>query len=134
LPAHSGTGRRIVYSERVPQHIWLVDAHGTVVRDFAASGRAAWPRVGTYRVRSRSASSYSTTYRVSFRWMVRFAYGHHAWIGFHTIPRYASGRLMHPVSQLGQAVGRGGCPHSSDANARFLYSWAHIGTKVVVLR
>ena len=133
LPRRSGSGRRIVYSERLPQHIWLVDAHGAVVRDFAASGRADWPRAGTYRVRSKSSRSWSTTYGVSFRWMVRFTYGHHAWIGFHTIPRYSSGRLMHPVSQLGKPVGRGGCPHSADANAKFLYHWAGLGTKVVVL-
>jgi hypothetical protein len=123
-----------VYSERTPQHVWLVAASGRVVRDFAASGRKNWPRTGTYRVFSKSPRSYSTTYGVSFRWMVRFAQGHSASIGFHTIPRYRSGRLMHPLSKLGKPVGRGGCPHSADPDARFLYRWASVGTKVVVVR
>jgi lipoprotein-anchoring transpeptidase ErfK/SrfK len=134
VPKHSGTGRRIVYSERTPQHVWLVAASGRVVRAFAVSGRKDWPRAGTYRVFSKSPRSYSTTYGVSFRWMVRFAHGHSASIGFHTIPRYRSGRLMHPLTKLGKPVGRGGCPHSADPDARFLYRWAGIGTKVVVVR
>jgi hypothetical protein len=134
VPKRSGDGRRIVYSERTPQHAWLVDARGRVVRDFPVSGRKDWPRPGTYRVFSKSPRSYSTTYGVSFRWMVRFAHGHSASIGFHTIPRYRSGRLMHPLSKLGKPVGRGGCPHSADPDARFLYRWAGIGATVVVVR
>lgn len=134
VPRHSGTGRRIVYSERTPQHVWLVAASGRVVRDFAVSGRKDWPRPGSYRVFSKSPRSYSTTYGVSFRWMVRFAHGHSASIGFHTIPRYGSGRLMHPLRKLGRPVGRGGCPHSADPDAKFLYRWASLGTKVVVVR
>jgi lipoprotein-anchoring transpeptidase ErfK/SrfK len=41
---------------------------------------------------------------------------------------------MHPLTKLGKPVGRGGCPHSADPDARFLYRWAGIGTKVVVVR
>jgi hypothetical protein len=66
--------------------------------------------------------------------MVRFAHGRDASIGFHTIPTYADGRYTHPVSQLGLAVGHGGCVHSTDADAAFLYRWAPVGTTVVVLR
>jgi hypothetical protein len=134
VPARSGTGRRIVYSERVPQHIWLVNADGSVARDFAASGRVNWPRTGTFRVFSKSLRSNNARYGVTFRWMVRFTIGHASAIGFHSIPRYYNGRPMQSVAQLGQAVGKGGCPHSADANAQFLYTWAHIGTRVVVTR
>ena len=134
VPKHSGSGRRIVYSESTPQHVWLVDRRGRVVRDFPVSGRKDWPRVGTYRVFSKSPRSWSSTYGVRFRWMVRFAHGHSAAIGFHTIPRYPSGRLMHRAEQLGRPVGRGGCPHSAGPDARFLYRWAGIGTTVVVVR
>ncbi len=134
VPPHSGRGPRIVYSERTPQHVWLVGTNGRVVRDFAVSGRPAWPVTGTFHVFSKSPRSWSSTYGVSFRWMVRFAHGHHAAIGFHTIPRYPSGRLLHPVSLLGRPVGLGGCPHSADADAAFLYRWSRIGTTVVVVR
>jgi hypothetical protein len=134
LPRASGTGRRIVYSEKVPQHVWLVDAHGCVVRDFKASGRKDWPRPGVYHVFSKSPTSSSGVYGVRFRWMVRFAHGRAASIGFHTIPTYSNGRYTHPVSQLGLAVGHGGCVHSTNADALFLYRWAPVGTTVVVLR
>jgi lipoprotein-anchoring transpeptidase ErfK/SrfK len=134
VPARSGSGRRIVYSEKLPQHIWLVNADGSIARDFAASGRANWPRTGTFRVYSKSPRSNNARYGVTFRWMVRFTIGHSSAIGFHSIPRYYNGKPMQSVAQLGQAVGKGGCPHSADADAKYLYAWAGIGTKVVVIR
>ncbi|MFN8157397.1 MAG: L,D-transpeptidase family protein [Candidatus Nanopelagicales bacterium] len=134
VPRGSGTGRRIVYSEKVPQHVWLIDAKGCVVRDFKASGRKDWPRPGVYHVFSKSPTSSSGVYGVRFKWMVRFAHGRAASIGFHTIPTYPNGRYTHPVSQLGLAVGHGGCVHSTNADALFLYRWAPVGTTVVVLR
>jgi lipoprotein-anchoring transpeptidase ErfK/SrfK len=133
LPARSGTGRRIVYTEKTPQHVWLVEADGTIVADYAASGRADWPKPGTYHVFSQSR--YSSATGLTFAYMTRFAHGRHANIGFHTIPRYnRSHRLTHPVSALGLPVGHGGCVHLTDAGAAFLYRWARIGTTVVVLR
>jgi lipoprotein-anchoring transpeptidase ErfK/SrfK len=133
LPARSGSGRRIVYSEKTPQHVWLVEADGTIVADYAGSGRADWPRPGTYHVFSQSR--YSSATGLTFAYMTRFAHGRHANIGFHTIPRYnGSHRLTHPVSALGLPVGHGGCVHLTDAGAAFLYRWARIGTTVVVLR
>ena len=134
VPRGSGSGRRIVYSEKVPQHVWLVDAKGCVVRDFKASGRKDWPRPGVYHVFSKSPPSSSGVYGVRFKWMVRFAHGRAASIGFHTIPTYPNGRYTHPVSQLGLAVGHGGCVHSTNADALFLYRWAPVGTTVVVVR
>jgi hypothetical protein len=133
VPARSGSGRRIVYSERLPQHAWLVDAHGRVARDFAVSGRIDTPHAGTFHVFSKSPSSSNAHYGVTFRWMVRFAVGRSAAIGFHSIPRYYDGRSMQTLAQLGLPVGKGGCPHSADADAEFLYRWANVGTTVVVL-
>jgi hypothetical protein len=133
-PRASGTGRRIVYSEKVPQHVWLVDARGCVVRDFRASGRKGLAATRHLPRVQQVADSSSGVYGVRFRWMVRFAHGRAASIGFHTIPTYANGRYTHPVSQLGLAVGHGGCVHSTDADAAFLYRWAPVGTTVVVLR
>lgn len=134
VPAKSGTGRRIVYDETVPQHVWVIDGSGRVVRDFPVSGRTDWPRPGTYRVFSKSPASSSQQYLVTFKWMIRFAHGRAASIGFHDIPRYRGGALVHPVSGLGQALGKGGCPHLTTADAQWLYRWAGLGTKVVVVR
>ena len=134
LPAGSGSGRRIVYSEGVPQHAWIVDASGRVLRDFPVSGRADWPRPGTYRVYSRSAYSNNPAYHVTFRWMVRFTIGHSAAIGFHSIPRYYDGRPMQTVASSASRSGAAAAPHSADADAAFVYRWAGLGTTVVVVR
>lgn len=134
LPAHSGTGRRIVYSMATPQHVWVVDGAGRVLRQFKTSGRVDTPRAGTYRVFSKSELGSNPYYRVTFRYMIRFTYGRSAAIGFHSVPRYYDGTLVHPLSQLGQPVGAGGCPHLAGPDAHWLYSWAGVGTKVVVVR
>jgi lipoprotein-anchoring transpeptidase ErfK/SrfK len=132
LPARSGSGRRVVYVMGKHEHVWLVEADGRVVRDMPGSGRADWPRAGTYHVFSQSR--YSSAPGLTFAYMTRFAHGRTASIGFHTIPRYnGSGRLTHPVSQLGLPVGHGGCVHLADKDAAYLYHWAHVGTTVVVI-
>lgn len=72
---------------------------------------------------------------MTFRWMVRFAHGEKARIGFHDIPRWASnGRAIQAEEALGDPIGRGGCVRQSAENARWLYGWAAVGTTVVVLR
>jgi lipoprotein-anchoring transpeptidase ErfK/SrfK len=132
LPRHSGSGRRVVYVMGKHEHVWLVEADGRVVRDMPGSGRADWPRAGTYHVFSQSR--YSSAPGLTFAFMTRFAHGRKADIGFHTIPRYnGSGRLTHPVSQLGLPVGHGGCVHLTDKDAAYLFHWAHVGTTVVVI-
>ena len=96
--------------------------------------RAGRPAAGTYRVFSKSVRGVSSTYGVTFRHMIRFAHGRSAAIGFHSIPRYRDGYLVHPASMLGLPIGWGGCPHLTEADARWLYSWAGVGTTVVVVR
>lgn len=135
LPARSGSGRRIVY-QKSTMHLWVVGADGIVLRDYPVTGRPDRPRPGTYRVFSKSASSVSLSEpKVTFRWMVRFAWGEKARIGFHDIPRWASsGRTIQATRDLGEPIGRGGCVRQSPENARWLYGWADVGTTVVVLR
>lgn len=135
VPAKSGTGRRVVYMQSEPQYVWLIDSRERVVREFPVSGRTDWPLPGTYAVFSKSPSSYNAPLNVSFTHMVRFVWGHTSAIGFHSIPRSLStGKPVHSEADLGKAVGVGGCPHLSDADAEFLYGWARMGTTVVVLR
>jgi hypothetical protein len=132
LPSRSGTGRRAVYSIG-QQHVWIVDAQESVVRSFPVSGMKGQPKLGTYSVFSQSLTSFSPELPdVTFRYMTRFAIGRNGGnIGFHEIPlRY--GRPMQRVEELGSFKGSG-CLRSSTADARFVYSWAKPGTKVVVV-
>lgn len=134
LPAASGTGRRIVYSER-RAHLWVVEADGTVLRDYPVTGRVGRPGPGTYRVYSTSPTSVNPIARVRFDLMVRFARGiTGAPIGFHTIPRWYDGRPLQSDEQLGTAIGQGGCVRQSRADAEWLYAWARVGDAVVVVR
>jgi hypothetical protein len=132
LPANSGTGRRIVYS-RAQQRLWAVDEAGTVVKTHPVSGRRYEPYAGTYRVYSRSESTYSAADpSVRWRFMVRFAYGPQGGrIGFHEIPN-RHGRPLQTREQLGLPLS-GGCVRQWTADAIWIWSWAPIGTKVVVL-
>lgn len=132
LPAKSGTGRRIVYSAS-EQHLWIVDAAGTVLRDYPVTGRVDRPGPGTYSVYSKSEQSYNPIAKVTFTHMVRFAYGvTGASIGFHSIPKWTNGKALQTDASLGLALGRGGCVRQTMANATYLYDWSKVGDKVVV--
>ena len=132
IPERSGTGRRAVYSIR-QQHVWVVDGGEMVIRTFPVSGMKGQPKPGTYSVFSQSLSSFSPELPgVTFRYMTRFAIGRNGGnIGFHEIP-VRNGKPMQTVEELGTFKGSG-CLRSSTADARFMFSWAKPGTKVVVV-
>ena len=132
VPAKSGTGRRIVYANR-QQRVWVINADNEVIRTFLVSGMLRQPGKGTFRVFSKSPSSFSPEFAgVTFRFMTRFAIGRNGGnVGFHEIPlRY--GKPMQTVDELGAFKGSG-CLRSSTQDARFIYRWATLGTKVVVV-
>lgn len=52
LPAHSGTGERVVYSLSGGR-VWLVGPSGAVVRTFPVTGSAPLPALGTHKVFAR---------------------------------------------------------------------------------
>jgi lipoprotein-anchoring transpeptidase ErfK/SrfK len=132
LPSHSGSGRRIVYSERAA-HLWVVGADGSVIRDYPVTGRVGRPKPGSYHVYAKSTVAINPGEKLRFEYMVRFAVGiTGARIGFHTIPRYYDGVPIQKDSQLGTAIGAGGCVRQSRADAVWLYDWSRVGDTVVV--
>jgi hypothetical protein len=133
-PANSGWGRRVVYSKTF-QRVWVVDESGTTIKTHLVSGRQTPldPRPGTYSVWSRSRHTYSIS-NPTVRWgyMVRFAKGARGGnIGFHEIPNQY-GRPVQTIAQLGQPLS-GGCVRQAVWDAIWMWNWAQIGTKVVVL-
>jgi hypothetical protein len=132
LPANSGSGRRIVYS-RAQQRLWAVDALGIVVKTHRVSGRLYEPYAGTYHVYSRSLYTNSIADpSIRWRYMVRFTYGPGGGrIGFHEIPN-RNGVPLQTYEQLGLPLS-GGCVRQTTADALWVWNWAPIGTKVVVL-
>ena len=136
LPPNSGIGRRAVYSKS-QQRVWAVDANGAVIKTHLVSGRLAHcdPRPGTYSVYSRSLHTFAThNPSLVWRYMVRFAKGCRGGnIGFHEIPTdRRTGNPVQSVSQLGTALS-GGCVRQAESDAVWMWNWAQLGTKVVVL-
>jgi len=134
LPANSGTGRRVVYSKG-RQRVWAVDSAGNVIKTHLVSGNLHWakPQLGTYSVFSRSRYTYALS-NPTIRWgyMVRFAHGPSGDnIGFHEIPTQY-GYPVQSVSQLGTPLS-GGCVRQAVSDAIWMWNWAYIGTKVVVI-
>ena len=132
VPIKSGTGRRIVYANR-QQRVWVINADNEVIRTFPVSGMLGQPGKGTFSVFSKSPTSYSPEFAgVTFRFMTRFAIGRNGGnIGFHEIP-IRNNKPMQTVDELGAFKGSG-CLRSSTQEALFIYQWATLGTKVVVV-
>ena len=134
LPPNSGEGRRVVYSKSL-QRVWTVEADGTVSKTHRVSGRLTWnqPTPGTYSVFSRSSFTCNIKNpSICWRYMVRFTRGPEGDnIGFHEIPR-RDGVPVQSVSQLGQPLS-GGCVRQATPDAVYIWDWAPVGTKVVVL-
>lgn len=132
LPAGSGTGRRVVF-DRARQRVWLVRADGQVAATYLVSGSVSDNLgAGRYAVFSRSEDAVGIDDSGTMRWFVRFTRGPSgAAIGFHTIP-VDEGRRVQTVAQLGTPLSHG-CIRQRDADAKRLWDFAPLGTRVVVL-
>lgn len=133
-PRDKHTGKRIVYDKKL-MTVWLMDKDNEVVARYPVVGRWDRPAKGTYRVFSKSPASYNPESDVTFTHMVRFAPGLQTGysIGFHAIPRYRDGSMMHSEKQLGLPIARGGCVRLSDKAAKHVYRFLDQGDLVVVL-
>ncbi|MGY9074047.1 MAG: L,D-transpeptidase [Acidimicrobiales bacterium] len=131
IPAHVGTGQRIIYSNS-DQRIWLIEADGRVFDSYLVSGKYLDPLPGTYAVFSKSRYAFAGHDGITMDHMVRFAHGRRLAIGFHSIPKYGNGVPMQTVEQLG-TYRSSGCVRQRPDQAERLFAWAPIGTPVIVL-
>jgi hypothetical protein len=129
VPAGSGFGRRIVYSNSM-QRVWLVEDNGFASHSFPVSGKRGVPAPGTYHVFSKSNPSFAGSLRLPH--MTRFAHGRSLAIGFHGIPLHPNGTPIQSDAELGQYRSHG-CVRMNQDAATTLDAWAPIGTTVVVL-
>ena len=134
MPMDKGTGRRIVYDKSL-MTVWVMNKNNEVVYRFPIVGRWDRPVMGDYKIFSKSEHSGNPNSKVTFEHMTRFAYGNDGKtaIGFHSIPKYYDGRMMHSVKQLGLPIASGGCVRMAAEDAEKLYEWSKIGDLVVVL-
>jgi hypothetical protein len=134
LPSDSGSGRRIVF-DMAAQRVWLVAERGgqdVVRRTYLVSGSLTDNlRAGTYAVYSKSMHAVGIDDSGTMEYMVRFAHGANAAIGFHDIPTL-DGRLVQTRKDLGTPQSHG-CIRQRRPDARALWQFAPVGTKVVVV-
>lgn len=134
LPAESGSGRRIVF-DQTRQRVWLVEAgrggRDRVRRTYLVSGSLTDNLApGSYAVYSRSRDAVGIDDSGTMRWMVRFAHGPRAPIGFHDIPVH-QGRRVQTRAELGTPQSHG-CVRQATPDAKALWRFADHGTPVVV--
>jgi hypothetical protein len=133
LPPNSGSGKRVVY-DRAGQRVWAVDKNDRVVRSWLVSGSKYNNEVpGTHEVYSRSEVSTAWNGKAFLPKMIRWLKTDIGAIGFHGIPRHvADGSRYMKDTELGTRLS-GGCQRQADMDATFMWDFAQIGTKVVVL-
>ena len=133
LPASSGSGKRLVY-DRAGQRVWAVDGNDRVVRSWLVSGSKYSNELpGVHEVYSRSEYSTAWNGKAILPRMVRWLQTKIGHIGFHGIPRHVEDNSRYQTdAELGTRLS-GGCQRQADLDAAFVWDFAQIGTKVVVL-
>ena len=131
LPVDSGEGRRVVF-DRSAQRVWLVGGAGVVRRSYPVSGSVTDNLdPGTYEVYSKSKQAWGIDDSGSMKYMVRFAHGDNAAIGFHDIP-VKDGERVQSKADLGTPQSHG-CIRQWRPDAKALWDFAPVGSTVVVV-
>lgn len=133
LPENSGTGRRVVYS-RAGQRVWAIDENENVIRSWLVSGSQYDNELpGTHEVYSRSEVSTAWNGKAFLPKMIRWLRTDIGHIGFHAIPLRRADRTPYQTeAELGTRLS-GGCQRQANADADFMWEFAQVGTKVVVV-
>jgi hypothetical protein len=133
VPADSGSGRRIVFSQSL-QRVWLLGQRpDDVQRTYLVSGSVTHNlQPGTYAVYSKARWAVGVEDSGVMQYFVRFTRGPTgAAIGFHSIPS-KNGVPLQTRAQLGTAQSHG-CIRQNMPDAIALWNFAPIGTTVVVV-
>jgi hypothetical protein len=133
LPENSGSGRRVVYS-LTGQRVWAIDENDVVIRSWLVSGSKYNNELtGTHEVYSRSEMSTAWNGKAFLPQMIRWLKTDIGHIGFHAIPLHREDNSPYQTeAELGQRLS-GGCQRQANADAAFMWDFAQVGTKVVVV-
>jgi peptidoglycan hydrolase-like protein with peptidoglycan-binding domain len=133
LPEGSGEGRRLVY-QRAGQRVWAVGDDGEIIRSWLVSGSQYMNELpGTHYVYSRSEMSTAWNGKAYLPKMVRWLQTQRGHIGFHAIPLHVEDNSPYQTeAELGTRLS-GGCQRQANRDADFVWAFADIGTKVVVI-
>ena len=128
LPA-APLGDQTIVVDRASQRVFLCGEHGAILKIYSCATGSYYPTVGVFQVSEKiptakslfddSRFSFFTVFQLAEKW---------AKVGFHSIPVFPDGR---PAGGLGQPNSHG-CVRLAYDDAKFLYDWARLGTKVIV--
>lgn len=126
-------GKRVVY-DRTGQRVWAVDDQERIVRSYLVSGSQYRNEVpGVHTVYSKSESALGWDLTADLPYMIRYTQTERGHIGFHAIPNWRdTGEKLQTVDELGLKLS-GGCTRQALLDAQFLWEFAEVGTKVVVI-
>jgi len=134
----SGQGRRVVVSQ-TQNYVWLVQANGRVLAQGGLVDNPGELRPGSYRVGSlcgRQAKIRMNSDHGGQLWLPYFTRFANCGVGFHRIPvDKSSGNQIHPDWLLGTNYRlSSGCIRLSQRVASRMWTFAGVGTRVVVVR
>lgn len=127
---NEGVGKRVIYSNG-EQRVWLVEASGELAKTHLVSGRRGVPAAGEYEVYSKSRHASAPYKGITMEYMVRYTFGINWPLGFHSIPVRPDKTPLQTIEQLGTHRSAG-CSRQHIDDARFVFHWADLGTKVIV--
>lgn len=133
VPAHSGSGRRIVISQG-QNWVWVVSAGNKVLAQGGIVDNPGVLHHGSFHTGSYCGRSARVKRNTSGSlWLDHFVRFAPCGIGFHRIPRYkSSGRQMHADYLLGTNLATShGCIRVSSGTARRIWDFTAAGRTVV---
>lgn len=134
VPARSGTGRRIVLSQR-QNWVWLVGPAGGVVAQGPMIDNPAEVSPGTYRSGSYCGRAGRIAANRSYNGLIlrNFVRWAPCGIGFHRVPQYESGAQIHADWLLGTNLDRSaGCIRLTRGLSRRIWDFTTTRTTVRV--
>lgn len=111
-------------------------ANGALVKTYRVSTGKDYPTpTGSFEILNKSGLGFSTIYNVWMPWWMGFAYSNqlHAYFGIHELP-YAEtngNKIQRPRDFIG-TPNTGGCVALDVGEAKEVYQFADVGTKVVI--
>jgi lipoprotein-anchoring transpeptidase ErfK/SrfK len=112
------------------QRVWLIEETGELYNTHQVSGRRGIPSLGRYNIYSMSRYAWAPHDGITMEYMVRFARGEWPY-GFHSIPIHPDDTPLQTPAQLGTHRS-GGCVRQLWDDAKTVFEWATIGTRVIV--
>ena len=122
-------GDQTIVVDRAGQRVFLCGEHGAILKTYSCATGSYYPTVGIFQVSEKIPSAKSLFDESRFSFFTVFQNSEKgAKVGFHSIPVFPDGRL---AGGLGQPNSHG-CVRLAYEDAKFLYEWAGLGTKVIV--